>query len=248
MTSESGALDDAHRRQARPIRRLGAVVLGVMAVFTAAPTAAAGPVDCAAVPCVALTFDDGPGPHTDRLLDVLRAHGAKATFFVIGEKVAADPAATRRITDAGMQVGNHTWQHLDMTTLAPPDVAAQFARATEAIDSATGQRTPLARTGFGAIDDSVLAEAGRQGLTAVNWDVNPRDWHHDADPDGIRDAVLTQVRPGAVVLLHDTVAATVDAMADVVPALRARGYHLVTVSQLLGPLTPGSLYGSRERA
>lgn len=247
MTSESGALDDGERRQARPIRRLGAVVLGVVALV-AAPTASADAVDCAAVPCVALTFDDGPGPHTDRLLGILRHHGAAATFFLVGEKVAADPAAARRIADAGMQVGNHTWSHPDMTTLAPHDVAAQFARATEVVDAATGRRTTLARTGFGAIDDMVLAEAGRQGLAAVNWDVNPRDWHHEADPGAVEDAVLAQVRPGAVVLLHDTVAATVDAMVDVVPTLTARGYRLVTVSQLLGPLAPGSLYGSRERA
>lgn len=74
-------------------------------------------VDCAKYKCVALTFDDGPTPFTDRLLQVLADQGAKATFFLIGNKVAADPDAARRIADAGMEVGSHTWEHPNMTTI-----------------------------------------------------------------------------------------------------------------------------------
>ncbi|ORB28160.1 polysaccharide deacetylase family protein [Mycolicibacterium parafortuitum] len=218
----------------------------LMTAWVAAAPAHADPVDCARMKCVALTFDDGPGPDTDRLLDILRAHDAQATFFLIGEKAAADPGATRRIADAGMEVGNHTWSHPDMTTLPPHAVADQFRRAADVIAAVTGQRPALARAGFGAVDDEVLAEAGRQGMAVVNWDVNPRDWANDAA--ATRAALLAQIRPNAVVLLHDTVHETVDLMAELIPRLRADGYHLVTVSQMLGPLPPGVLYGSRERA
>lgn len=218
----------------------------LLAFCVPVPAASADPVDCARVKCVALTFDDGPGPYTDRLLEILRAHDARATFFLIGDRAAADPAAARRIAGAGMEIGNHTWQHLDMTTLSPQDVAVQFSRATDALVAATGRPPVLARTGFGAIDDAVLAEAGRQGLAVINWDVNTLDYRNDIAVT--RDMLRTQVRPNAVVLLHDTLAPTVDVMAEVVPELTADGYHLVTVSQMLGPRPPGSLYGSRERA
>lgn len=206
--------------------------------------AGAETVDCSRVKCVALTFDDGPGPHTDRLLQILRSNNAEATFFLIGDKVAADPAAARRIADAGMEIGNHTWQHPDMTAIPPDEIAAQFSRATAAIEAATGRRPSLVRTGGGWVDDTVLTEAGRQGLAAVNWDVNPFDWVHDPDTAATRDALMSQIRPGSVVLLHDTLSSTVDLTEQIIPVLKADGYHLVTVTQLLGPRAPGSFYGS----
>ncbi|MGH3579616.1 MAG: polysaccharide deacetylase family protein, partial [Mycobacterium sp.] len=86
-------------------------------------------VDCAKVKCVALTFDDGPTPLTDRLLGILDANNAKATFFEIGNKVAANPAGARRVVDAGMEIGNHTWEHPNMTTLPPSDVPGQLSKA-----------------------------------------------------------------------------------------------------------------------
>ena len=82
------------------------------------------------VKCVALTFDDGPGPYTDRLLQILKDNDAKATFFLIGNKVAANPAGAKRVVDAGMELGNHTWEHPNMTTIPPEDVAGQFSRPT----------------------------------------------------------------------------------------------------------------------
>jgi len=133
-----------------------------------------------------------------------------------------------------------------MTTLAPGEVAAEFSRATEAIEAATGRRPTLVRTGFGAIHDAVLAEAGRQRLTAVNWDVVPFDWRNDANTAATRAVLMSQIAPNTVVLLHDTFASTVDLMSEFIPVLKANGYHLVTVSQMLGPRAPGSLYGSRD--
>src|ERR1700722_16205103 len=96
---------------------------------------------CAVVKCVALTFDDGPGPFDKRLLQILKDNDAKATFFLIGNKVAANPAGARAMPDAGMEIGNHTWEHPNMTTIPPEDIAGQFSRANDAISAATG-RTP----------------------------------------------------------------------------------------------------------
>ncbi|MGE0215064.1 MAG: polysaccharide deacetylase family protein [Mycolicibacterium sp.] len=203
-------------------------------------------VDCTQVKCVALTFDDGPSPYTDRLLQILRDNNAQATFFLIGNKVAADPAGAKRIADAGMEIGSHTWEHPNMTTIPPEEIAAQFSRATAAIEAATGQRPRLVRTAGGLVNDAVLAEAGRQGLADINWDVIPFDWANDANLPATRELLMSQIRPNSVVLLHDTYSSTVDLVYQFLPVLKANGYHLVTVSQLLGPRAPGSLYGSRE--
>jgi peptidoglycan/xylan/chitin deacetylase (PgdA/CDA1 family) len=84
---------------------------------------------CAVVKCVALTFDDGPGPFDERLLQILKDNDAKATFFLIGNKVAANPAGAKRIADAGMEIGNHTWEHPNMTTLPPASFPGPTTRS-----------------------------------------------------------------------------------------------------------------------
>ena len=208
--------------------------------------ASADDVDCSQVKCVALTFDDGPSPYTDRLLQILNQNDARSTFFLIGNKVAANPAGAKRIADAGMEVENHTWEHPNMTTIPPEDIGSQISKANDAIQAATGQRPKLLRTAGGLINDNVLAAAKQQGMADVNWDVIPFDWVNDSNTAATRYMLMTQIKPGSVVLFHDTYSSTVDLVYQFIPVLRANGYHLVTVSQLLGPREPGSSYGSRD--
>lgn len=224
------------------------VVLGGLTghVRLASPAEAAGEVDCTEVKCVALTFDDGPSPYTERLLGILKDNEAKATFFEIGNKVAANPDGARRVVEAGMELGNHTWEHPNMTTIPPEDIPAQFSKASDAIEAATGQRPKLVRTAGGLINDAVLAEAGKQGLADINWDVIPFDWANDANTAATRYMLMTQLKPNSVVLFHDTYSSTVDLVEQFIPVLKANGYHMVTVSQMLGPRAPGSSYGSRD--
>jgi peptidoglycan/xylan/chitin deacetylase (PgdA/CDA1 family) len=203
-------------------------------------------VDCAQVKCVALTFDDGPTPYTDRLLGILKANNAKATFFEIGNKVGANPAGAKRVVDAGMELGSHTWEHPNMTTLPPADVPSQFSRATDAIVAATGVTPKLWRPPGGLTDPAVNDQAAKAGLAGILWDVIPFDWINDSNTAASRLVLMTQIKPGSVVLLHDTYSSTVDLVEQFIPVLKANNYHLVTVSQLLGPRAPGSVYGSRE--
>lgn len=203
-------------------------------------------VDCAQVKCVALTFDDGPTPYTDRLLGILKANNAKATFFEIGNKVAANPAGAKRVADAGMQIGNHTWEHPNMTTLPPAEVPSQLSRATDAIVAATGTTPTLWRPPGGLTDPAVNEQAAKAGLAGILWDVIPFDWINDSNTAASRQVLMTQIKPGSVVLLHDTYSSTVDLVEQFIPVLKANNYHLVTVGQLLGPRAPGSVYGSRE--
>ena len=207
---------------------------------------AAAPVDCAKDKCVAFTFDDGPTPYTDRLLEVLGAAGGKATFFMIGNKVAADPGGAKRVADAGMEIGNHTWEHPNMTTIPERYVPEQLSKAQEAIAAATGQAPKLWRPPGGLTDDAVNQQAAKDGLAGVLWDVIPFDWINDSDTAATRYMLMTQVKPGSVVLFHDSYSSTVDLVEQFIPVLKANGYHLVTVSQLLGDRVPGSVYGGRE--
>ena len=203
-------------------------------------------VDCAQVKCVALTFDDGPTPYTDRLLSILTANKAKATFFEIGNKVAANPAGAKRVVEAGMELGNHTWEHPNMTTLPLEDVPSQLSRANDAIAAATGVTPKLWRPPGGLTNAAVNEQAGKVGLAGILWDVIPYDWINDSNTAASRVLLMAQIKPGSVVLLHDTYSSTVDIVEQFIPVLKANNYHFVTVTQLLGQRAPGSVYGSRE--
>ncbi|MFZ0835619.1 MAG: polysaccharide deacetylase family protein [Mycobacterium sp.] len=225
----------------------GAVAVLVLGDLTGqVKLTSADDVDCTKVKCVAFTFDDGPGPYTDRLLQVLNDNDAKATFFLIGNKVAANPAGAKRIVDAGMEVGSHTWEHPNMTTLPADAIASQFTRANDAITAATGQTPKLWRPAGGLTDDAVNKVAAQQGLAAILWDVIPFDWINDANTAATRYMLMSQIKPGSVVLFHDTYSSTVDLVYQFIPVLKANGYRLVTVSKLLGPRAPGSVYGGRD--
>lgn len=222
------------------------VTIAVVTVAARTRQVSADTVDCARAKCVALTFDDGPTPFTDRLLRILADDDAKATFFLIGNKVAGDPDSARRIAAAGMEIGGHTWEHPNMTTIPVEDVPSQLAKATDAIAAATGMAPTLYRPPGGLSNDAVRAEARRQGLAEILWDVIPFDWINDANTAATTYMLKSQIKPGSVVLLHDTYSSTVDVVYQFLPVLKANGYHLVTVSHLLGTRAPGSSYGSRE--
>lgn len=237
-----------------PTRRLWQVVAGAVALAVLVLVGVAGQVrradadalNCAAAKCVALTFDDGPSPYTDRLLRILADNDAKATFFLIGNKVAANPAGAKRIADAGMEIGSHTWEHPNMTTIPSRYIPGQLSRANDAIRAATGQTPTLWRPPGGLTNDAVNQQADKLGQAGILWDVIPFDWINDSDTAATRAVLMTQIKPGSVVLLHDTYSSTVDVVEQFIPVLKANGYHLVTVSQLLGPREPGSVYGGRE--
>lgn len=203
-------------------------------------------LSCSVVKCVALTFDDGPGPFDERLLRILKDNDAKATFFLIGNKVAANPAGAKRIADAGMEIGSHTWEHPNMATIPPEDIAGQFTKANDAIAAATGRTPTLYRPAGGLSSAAVRQTAGQLGLAEILWDVIPFDWANDSNTAATRYMLMTYIKPGSVVLFHDTYSSTVDLVYQFIPVLKANGYRMVTVSELLGPRAPGSSYGSRE--
>ncbi len=203
-----------------------------------APSVWRGPRDAAAV---ALTFDDGPGAGTPRLLEILAEHGARATFFQIGANVERLPEVARAVREAGHEIGNHSHTHPCFHMLGPRGIESELARAQETIAAATGARPRFVRAPYGVRWFGLRAAQRRLGLTGVMWTVIGLDWKHPAHVVARR--VLNGLANGAIVCLHDGrgldpaagIANTLDAARRILPEIRARGLKLVTLSQLLCP-------------
>jgi peptidoglycan-N-acetylglucosamine deacetylase len=189
---------------------------------------------------VALTFDDGPSIYTPRVLAILNGYGVHATFFEIGRQVGPLAATSRAVIRAGDVIGDHTWSHPDLT---PSNTAAQIRPTQAAIYGATRFRPCLMRPPYGIATPRVVGIARSLGLLTIQWDVDPADWSRPG-AGVIAQRVLSAVRPGSIVIMHDgggDRSETVAALRTIVPGLLARGYRLVTVPQLLG-LRPAYAY------
>ncbi|WP_214103469.1 polysaccharide deacetylase family protein [Acrocarpospora catenulata] len=200
-------------------------------------------VNCAVAKCVALTFNDGPGHGTNRLLNALGT--TRATFFIIGSAAAAQPDLVRRIHDRGHLVANHTWSHRDLTTLPENRVYEQLSRTQSIIKEITGADSRLVRAPYGAIDPDVVAVAKELGLSLIREDVDPDEWQ-DKDAATIADQVVRSVKRGSIVLLHDLRPTTVEAVPKIIRELTYQGYTLVTVPELYpqGKMVAGQTYDS----
>ena len=205
------------------------------AVVHTAPAAVAD----AAIRTVALTFDDGPGPATPAVLDILHRNGVHATFFVIGQRVAAEPELVQRIAADGHALGNHSWSHPIPSAKAGwkrSTVTAEIERTNRAILAATGLRPCLFRPPGGIVKGARRATR-TAGLSMILWSTDPRDWAASGSKKSasvIRKRVaagLTEEHP--VILLHDgggNRSATVAALQGIIDDYRARGYQFVTLA------------------
>ncbi|MGB2699518.1 MAG: polysaccharide deacetylase family protein [Candidatus Phosphoribacter baldrii] len=200
----------------------------------------AASVDCAVLKCVALTFDDGPGPLTGRLLDSLVSAGAPATFFVLGQNVRIHPDVVARMVRSGMVVANHTWDHRDLKRLTLEESRSEVDRTAAEITRVTGTSTILMRPPYG----SYAPQTTTLGQSIILWDVDTEDWKNRSAAVTTSRALAT-VRSGSIILMHDIHASTVEAVPGIVAALKARGFTLVTIPQLLGSTTPGKVYTRR---
>lgn len=183
---------------------------------------------------VALTFDDGPTDTTRDLLDALKNHEARATFFVVGKQVERFPGLVRRMMDEGHEVGNHSFHHPRLDNLALSQIRDEIAACDRAVLKATGAHMNLFRPPGMRYDEVVLRATQDLGYVTVHWNVAAKDFQ-DQEPSAIRDRVLNTVRPGSVILLHGH-PDTVRALPAILDGLRERGYRLVTVSQMLSRL------------
>jgi peptidoglycan/xylan/chitin deacetylase (PgdA/CDA1 family) len=185
-------------------------------------------------PYLALTFDDGPSPTlTPKLLDLLKAKGIKATFFLVGENAAQYPDIVKRIAAEGHEIGNHTWTHAWLTRKSDSIIRDEITRTSALLEQLTGRKPTLIRPPYGATTVLLDRQIKRDfGLQVVLWSVDPLDWKY-RNADHVESAILAEARPGSIVLSHDIHATTVAAMPAVIAALSAKGYRFVTVSELI---------------
>jgi peptidoglycan/xylan/chitin deacetylase (PgdA/CDA1 family) len=153
---------------------------------------------------VCLTYDDGPGRDTPELLDLLAEHRAHATFFMVGTEVERFPEVARRVVAEGHAVGSHTLSHLDHDAIDPAEAVADMVAGAEAIGRVLGFAPTYYRAPYGYFIEATVAEATRRGWTCVHWSALGYDWEAEATPRSIADRVLSDLRPGAIVLLHDS--------------------------------------------
>ncbi|MFE3453708.1 polysaccharide deacetylase family protein [Nonomuraea sp. NPDC059194] len=223
-------------------------VRGKLSESPPAVSSGAGSVNCDEAMCVALTFDDGPGAYTGRLLDELEKAGARATFFTVGTNVPANRGLVQRMREQGHLVANHTWSHLDLTKLSNTRIADAFARGECAVKAAIGQRPALARAPYGAVSKEVRAVARKMGISLVNWDVDTLDWR-DRDAQAVARRAISGAHPGAIILMHDVQETAAEAVPEIVRQLTKKGYTFVTVPELYGSagMKPGLVYSSGKQ-
>lgn len=190
---------------------------------------------------IALTFDDGPGPHTAHLLDILDQYGAKATFFLIGSKVSSQANVVRNIQARGHQLGNHSWSHPELPKLPVDQIAGEIDRTNDAIKQATGVTPAILRPPYGAVNGVVLEQLRLRGMSSILWSVDTRDWA-DRNSEIVCSRAVAGARPGAIILMHDIHQTSVGAVPCILGALKQQGYSFVTVQGLLGNIAPGAGY------
>jgi peptidoglycan/xylan/chitin deacetylase (PgdA/CDA1 family) len=182
--------------------------------------------------CVALTFDDGPKPGvTEPLLDVLTSAHVPATFFVIGRHIQEYPQLARTIAAAGMEIDNHSYTHRSLTAISKRDAEQEMLETQAAVLAITGTMPRYIRPPGGNWNNSVAGTARQWGLTPCMWSVDA----FDAEIIGAQKvvaAVLSQVKPGSIILMHNGKVSTLQALPDILRVLRSRGYRFVTVNEL----------------
>ncbi|WP_432928529.1 polysaccharide deacetylase family protein [Microbispora sp. CA-135349] len=203
---------------------------------------------CARYKCIALTFDDGPWPYTPELLDTLKKHKAKATFFLLGRKVANRPELTRRIYEEGHDIGNHTWTHPSLTKLSDSEVLEEVSSTSDVIFQMIGKKPDYMRPPNGATNARVSGLMADLGLPQILWTGSTLDWQA-RNTKVIAQRTLKLAKRNGVILLHDIVPETVKAMPGVLTALEKEHYKFVTLTTLLQDRTlrGGEIYPPRGK-
>ncbi len=195
-------------------------------------------------PLVALTFDDGPSQYTEQLVSILEANNARATFFVVGNRVDWYPGTLRHAVEIGCEMGNHTYAHTYLDKASPEEVANVIGSTDAELLDATGIGSTCLRPPGGRIDDTLKTEVS---LPIILWSIDTRDWA-TRDVDSTINAVIGHVRDGDVILMHDIYEPTVIACETIIPKLKEQGFELVTVEELglinRGGLNNGQVYYS----
>lgn len=183
----------------------------------------------------ALTFDDGPHKsYTPRILDTLDEYGVKATFFIVGTRIASHADTVRRMAEAGHEIGYHTWHHDSLKDMSASAFEKDFNRWKEALTDAIGHEQPVSilRPPGGSTNKRAQSYAKEAGLSLVIWSLDTMDWKHE-NPYTNLTRVRNHAEDGCIILMHDVVGASAESLPAMIEWLRGEGYEFFTVSELL---------------
>jgi len=182
---------------------------------------------------VALTFDDFPHSElSGKLLDVLRHEGVLATFFVLGQKASDEPRVVRRAAVAGHSLQNHTYSHANLTKLSDIDIWGEVTRTSELLQQLTGKASAYLRPPGGWYDARVALKVQTTGHRPVFWTIDTQDMDGTPSAALIRRRAVELARDGSIIMMHDGVQATIDALPGIIADLRAKGFQLVTIEEV----------------
>ncbi|NUO57141.1 MAG: polysaccharide deacetylase family protein [Hamadaea sp.] len=221
----------------RPARRILAVAATVAAAVTGAVavlTLAAAPSQAATCSgYVGLTFDDGPTPgNTQNLLNALTSNGLRATFFDEGKNAQANPSLVQATKNAGMWIGNHSWDHPHMTQLSSAQMSTQIGNTQSAIQQITGSAPKLFRPPYGETNSTLKSVEAQYGLTEIIWDVDSQDWNNASVASIV--AANARLTNGQIILMHDWPANTVAAIPQIAAGLASRNLCAGMISPTTG--------------
>ncbi|MGC4122247.1 MAG: polysaccharide deacetylase family protein [Myxococcales bacterium] len=185
---------------------------------------------------VNLTFDDGPHPvNTPRVLDILKQHGVKATFFCTGEGIQKNPELIKRIIAEGHDIGNHTFTHANLSKLTPAQAKAELDKTQAALDKVLGYHYPMStvRPPYGA-GPAIAKQAMEPGQKMVLWNVDSNDWRYKNDDAKIFANIFEGANSvharGGTILMHDIQPQTVRVLDEVIGRLQKQGFDIQMVS------------------
>lgn len=192
---------------------------------------------------IALTFDDGPNYNTSKVIDVLNKYDIKATFFVLGSRAINNKDILKKMADSGMEIGNHTYNHLLLTKYDENKIRSEIEDTSEVIYSATKKRTKLLRPSYGSVNNKIKKVAN---MPIIIWDIDTLDWKYH-NSKRITSRVVNKVRDGDIILMHDIYSASLNALSNIIPILQDNGYEFVTIDELFYykgiSLENGKVYG-----
>lgn len=178
---------------------------------------------------IALTFDDGPDPKsTIQILEILKKYDAKATFFMLGSRVEYYPETAKAVKDAGHEIGNHSWNHPDLSKMPLAKALEEINRTTAIIQQVTGDKPTVFRPPYGAYTEQL----SKQTIPPITlWNVDTLDWKY-RNADKLLEEVKKSTKDGSTILMHDIHQSTADGLENVMVYLQSQGYEFVTVSEL----------------
>lgn len=189
-------------------------------------------VNCQVTPCVALTFDDGPGPYTPIVLEILDQFDARATFYPVGQQITSWPSMLPLIRDAGQDIGNHTMTHPKLGALSLSEQREEIMGLDTLMIERIGFLPTSFRPPFGDIPDNDLPDPHSRPV--VMWSVDSLDWKKRTSAAIVKE-VLADIGAGDIILMHELYQRSIDALPEILVELNARGLTVVSVADLLGP-------------